>query len=1002
MRQLVQQDRKIEKAAIVVFTLVIAWSARAVLVSEEIPAAAISVAAESNLPFPNDMECVPQPVYRFRADGKPGREIVLNLKGAKIPSKAQVEIAADGHTETVKLPPGVGGTSSCRVLLPDNVAMTSEAQVTLTLRQGARNLTKTVTVPPMRHWTVYLYPHSHVDIGYSAPQRIVEFIHKRNIMEGIKLAQATKDYPEGARYRWNPEVTWPLERLWQTMPEEREHVLKAIRDGQLCVDASYLNLNTTVCCDEELFQMFRFSREMQRLTGVPMDTFQQMDVPGMTWGIVPVMAQEGVRYILAWPNSIRAGNTHSGIDQHPFWWIGPDGKSKVLFLQPGSYCNSGSGGKGGATGRPWMGQHDTDKIPAVIKTGSANVDFTDTLANAEKAKFPYDFQVFSWSLWDNSLIDADVPDAVKAWNEQHAYPHIVIAGGHQIMSEIEKKYGNKLPVVKGDFTEYWTDGPGTAARVTAINRNAKERLTQAETLWTMLRPGRPAPRADFDEAWRYVELGDEHTWCSENPTEPYFQDEIWKVKQSYFREADDRSQTLLDDALAPATDKSNGGLGPADGPSQGGIAVFNNHSWEHGGLVMLSPAESSRGNRVLDEQGGDVPAQRLSTGELVFLASDVPAFGSRHFRVVKGGSPLPDGCTLGGTTLENKYLHVVLDPATGDIIQLVDLATGHNFADAKLNGGLNSFRWLPGNRNEPKADTDIVISTAESGPLVVESRVLSKAAGCRSVSRSVRLVAGQPWVEISDVVDKLPLVAKDGIHFGFGFDIPQGRTSVDIPLGVMEVEKDQWPQANRNWIAMQRWLDISNDKEGVTWCSLDTPLFEYGSITANLVTTWGDGGAVDGGPWIRKLEPSSTVYSWVMNNHWFTNFRLTQDGPVAFRYRILPHGAYDAAAANRFGLEQAQPLAHVPANNDPKLKSLVVLDNERVFVTLIKPLGDLKAAILRLRSVSDKPETVKLTWPAGQPKAVHVCYVEEPSGEPIGGSLSLPSYGSITLRMDFN
>ena len=143
-------------------------------------------------------------------------------------------------------------------------------------------------------------------------------------------------------------------------------------------------------------------------------------------------------------------------------------------------------------------------------------------------------------------------------------------------------------------------------------------------------------------------------------------------------------------------------------------------------------------------------------------------------------------------------------------------------------------------------------------------------------------VAGQPWVEISNVVDKLPLVAKDGIHFGFGFDIPQGRTRVDIPWGVMEMEKDQWPQGNRNWIALQRWLDISNEQDGVTWCSLDAPLFEYGDMTANIDSEWGNNG-----PWIKKLTPSSTVYSWAMNNHWITNFPLTQDGPVPFRYRCL-------------------------------------------------------------------------------------------------------------------
>ncbi len=816
---------------------------------------------------PGDMECVPQPVYRHRADGKPGREITLNFKDARLLGKAQVEVAADGRMETTELPAAAGGAASCRVLLPAEVGTSREAQVSLTLRQGNRELKKTLKVPAMRYWTVFIYPHSHVDIGYTAPLKIIEFIHKRNIDEGIKLAEATKDFPLGSRYRWNPEITWPVERLWQTQPEQRPRVLQAIRDGRLCMDASYLNLNTSVCSDEELFHAFRFSRELQKLTGVPMDTLQQMDVPGFSWGLVPVMAQEGVRYIMAWPNSDRAGNAHNGIDQRPFWWVGPDGKSKVLFLQPGGYGNSGSMGKGGRTGRPWFGQRDADKIPAVIKTGNANVDFTRQLTGMENANHPYDFLVLSWCLWDNCPLDADVPDAVKAWNEQYAYPHLVIAGGHEIMASIEKKYGDQLPVVRGDYTEYWTDGLGSAARLTANNRNAKEKLTQAETLWTMLHPGKSAPRSEFDEAWRCIALGSEHTWCAENPTEPFFHEAIWKAKQDCFRQANDRTQDLFDEAMAPATDKSNGALGPAEGPA---------------------------------------------TGELVFLTYDVPAFGSRHYRVVKDKCPLTSGCKLDGTTLENQHLRVTLDPATGNISQLVNLATGRNFADAKVNGGLNAFRWLPANRDEPKADTDIAITPVESGPVVVELRVTSKATGCRAVTRSVRLVAGQPWVEISNVVDKLPLVEKDGIHFGFGFDIPQGRTRVDIPWGVMEMEKDQWPQANRNWIAMQRWLDLSNDKDGVTWCSLDTSLFESGAMTANIALGWGSNG-----PWLRKLEPSSTVYSWAMNNHWHTNFPLTQDGPVTFRYRILPHGAYDAAAANRFGLEQAQALAHVAANTDP-------------------------------------------------------------------------------------
>lgn len=802
-------------------------------------------------------------------------------------------------------------------------------------------------------------------------------------------------YPSGVIV-WNPEVSWPVERLWHDQPEVRNELVSALKDGRIALDASYLNLNTSICLDEELFHVFKFSREMQRLSGQPMDVFQQFDIPGITWGLIPVMAQEGVKYIISWPNSDRAGNAHLDLDGKPFWWVGPDGESKVLFLQPGQYANSGSMTKGGETGRPWFGQRDQKKVPLRIQTGKANVDFTDKLIALEKDNYPYDFTVLSWSLWDNNPLDADVPYAVQAWNTKYAYPKIRICGGHEIMSMIEEKYGKDLPVVKGDYTEYWTDGLGTAARLTAMNRNAKERVSQAETLWSMLADGNAAPREEFDEAWKYILLGSEHTWCFENPAEPFFQDAIWKVKQSYFHEAEDRSIQVLDEALAPATDKSNGGLGPKEGPSNGGIAVFNTHTWKQGGVVTLSPAESMKGDQVVDDQGNTVPSQRLSTGELLFLADEVPALGSAHYRVVEGTSPAQGTCKIQGTTLENEFLQVKIDEKTGNIVSLQRKGDTYNYIDPSVDGGANSFAWLPANKDLPQADTVQTISVVENGPLVVELRIDSKAKGCRSVSRSVRLVAGLPWVEISNVVDKLPWLEKDGIHFGFGFHVPHSTTRVDIPWGVMEVEKDQWKQGNRNWLTLQRWLDVSNETHGVTWCSLDAPLFEYGNRLANIALGWGGKG-----PWAKTLPPSSTIYSWVMNNHWHTNFPTTQEGPVTFRYRLYPHLNFDIVESNRFGLEQSQPLVHVTADKDPKLTPLLSVDNEQVYATILKSTGQDQELIVRLRSLSDKEEAVSLSYPGKQPSRVSLCRLEEIPGEEIRGAFSMKPYGQVTLKIEF-
>ena len=368
-------------------------------------------ASETQHFFPSDIACTVQPYYRHRPDGTPGREVTIEFIGEKLQGQSQIEVLVNEKTEMTPFLPPANGGSETTVFLPAGVGVKQAAEVSMTVRQGDHSLTKVVTVPAMRLWTVYLYPHSHVDIGYTNTQANCEILHKQNIVEGIELAKASKDYPVGAAYRWNPEVTWPLERYWKdATADQREDIILAIQNGYLCVDASYLNLNTSLCNDEELFQVFRFSRELQTLTGVPMDSFQQVDIPGMSWGVVPVMVQQGVRYVMNWPNGCRAGHGHS-IDEKPFWWVGPDGKSKVLFFQPGMYGNSGSMEKGGETGRPWFGQRDPDKVPAIIKTGSANVNFLNALSTRERPDNPYDFYVVSWSLWDNCPIDADIPDA---------------------------------------------------------------------------------------------------------------------------------------------------------------------------------------------------------------------------------------------------------------------------------------------------------------------------------------------------------------------------------------------------------------------------------------------------------------------------------------------------------------------------------------------------------------------------------------------------------------
>jgi alpha-mannosidase len=71
-----------------------------------------------------------------------------------------------------------------------------------------------------------------------------------------------------------------------------------------------------------------------------------------------------------------------------------------------------------------------------------------------------------------------------------------------------------------------------------------------------------------------------------------------------------------------------------------------------------------------------------------------------------------------------------------------------------------------------------------------------------------------------------------------------------------------------------------------------------------------------------------------------------------------------------------------------------------VYVTILKPLGDGKETIIRLRSLSDKPEKVTLTFPSLKHKSLSVCTLNEEKGELTTGTISLLPYGMITLKME--
>jgi alpha-mannosidase len=91
--------------------------------------------------------------------------------------------------------------------------------------------------------TLYVVNHSHTDIGYTDIQDVCFEQHEEFVREALDLIEATADYPAEARYRWTFEVTGPLMRWLQRVPEsERDRFRHWTREGAVEVAGMQYNL----------------------------------------------------------------------------------------------------------------------------------------------------------------------------------------------------------------------------------------------------------------------------------------------------------------------------------------------------------------------------------------------------------------------------------------------------------------------------------------------------------------------------------------------------------------------------------------------------------------------------------------------------------------------------------------------------------------------------------------------------------------------------------------
>ena len=118
--------------------------------------------------------------------------------------------------------------------------------------------------------------------------------------------------------------------------------------------------------------------------------------------------------------------------------------------------------------------------------------------------FAYLSSTCSPILWDNAPPNPFLPDLIRRWNETERGPRVRYATFDDLRERALGIPDEELPLLRGDWTDYWSFGYGSAPVATALNQRAKAVVDAAS--------GLGAATSTVERATESIDLYDEHTF----------------------------------------------------------------------------------------------------------------------------------------------------------------------------------------------------------------------------------------------------------------------------------------------------------------------------------------------------------------------------------------------------------------------------------------------------------------------------------------------------------
>jgi hypothetical protein len=834
------------------------------------------------------------------------------------------------------------------------------AQAQVSWEAAGRRSRAEQTVTPQKKWTLYLVPHIHVDVGYSDYQAKIAAIQAHAIDEAIEMIAK---HPE---FRYSLDGEWDLAQFLATRtPAQQQRALADIEAQTIFVPAQYANLLTGFPTAETLIRSLYPSADFSREHHTPFDYANITDVPSYSWSYASILAAAGIHDLVGGSNNYRAPVLLQGRlnEDSPFYWQGPDGGKVLLWYS-----------------RIYQQMQMLFGLPPVLDAGRETLPLF--LQQYEHPGYHADAVILYGSQVENTDLFPQQAELAGEWNQQYAYPRMEYSGFHAALAAIAKQFGSTIPTLSGDGGPYWEDGIASDAHYAAIERWNEPRALSAEKLDTLSTLADPVLAPDttlLDRMWTNMVLMDEHTWDAYNSvSSPRSEEAVEQlaIKDQYAVQAQAQADFLVRNSMQNLARSIGGGAGT--------LIVFNTLNWARNGLVSVDLPD---GYEIDDATHHTVPYTVLFAGNgfhhVQFVAAAVPAVGYTTYSYqLQKTEPVAAAKVAAGaepTTMENAYYRVTLDPTSGAIRSIYDKQLQRELVNEKSAYRFGQYLYVTGGDKAPNTllqyshvepTPQLTVHGAENGTLLsIEPTVYGMAAHMESsatntplIQTDVLLFRNEKKIEIVEDLRKQEVYTKEGVYFAFPFDMPQPQFQYEVQNGVVDPAKDMYPGAGHEWFSVQHWASVQQNGVSATVMPLD----------ASLVTL----GDINRGQWLSSFgQRTGTIFSYVMNNYWDTNYRAGQGGEFSFHYVITSAPSTDAPALSRMGWEavtpfetdtvttqdRSEPMAATAAQLPTSL--LDVNDRDLLFETW-KHAEDGNGTILRFLDLGGAARTVTVRLPA--------------------------------------